>query len=215
MRHGKSARPKPEDIGGTEAHPDLTRAKMMLHNCISIAAATLFLPSLGSHSMPGWWGPGAFLPVAVFDQVQSGAVGTQHVLPEGFWQDRVAVWGWQVSQSRGSSSAVIGAVLRAGTGSRWLLRALHWEKGKGVGIAALHSLRKYRIVSNCESHNMYSKIPLLSRETGQGTGFHSEAFNFQCSVLCDCWCTQPTKHGSCNTVACPEVQIYLFFYKQW
>lgn len=55
-----------------------------------------------------------------------------------------------------------------------------------MGIAALHSLRKYRIVSNCESHNMYSKIPLLSRETGQGTGFHSEAFNFQCSVLCDC-----------------------------
>lgn len=86
MRHGRSARPKPEDTGGIEAQPALTRAKMMMHNCISIAAATLFLPSPGSRSMPGWWGPGAFLAVAVFDQVQSGAVGTQHVLPEGFWQ---------------------------------------------------------------------------------------------------------------------------------
>lgn len=43
MRHRESARLKPEDIVGIEAWPALRRAKKVIHNCISVAAATLFL----------------------------------------------------------------------------------------------------------------------------------------------------------------------------
>lgn len=43
MRHRESARLKPEDIGGIEAQLALRRAKVLTHNCISVAAATLFL----------------------------------------------------------------------------------------------------------------------------------------------------------------------------